>query len=483
MLLLGGFCSLLQAQTEENKVYKVVDQMPSFPGGASSLINYLSNQIIYPVDAKENGLEGKVVCSFIVGTDGSVTDVRVVKSVEPSLDKEAVRVVMGMPKWRPGMQNGKAVRVKYNIPVTFRLRPTDYTPTKNLQDDNTFANTDVVDDNDSIYEKVDVVPSYPEGEAQFQEIASKTIKYPQLAEDNNVDGVVHLSFVVEKDGSISNVLPRNTRITTYGNVSNSISKSCNDLFIDAVKDGLKKIQRFAPATIDGNPVRYRMMLVAVFGAGNNNVSPSSSNLCVYIRGRNSIGNLYAEDKKPYKDMHLYLLDNEYWISGINKQISALSSEDITTISKKSKEVSGDIMKKYGEKNGTDVVYDLTSYNANGSIIRPRLKTEDGLDEYMKQHLSKKNEIVNVVVSFIAETDGRISCPVVERGNDLKAVKDVIRCLRKTKGWQPAVKDGMPVRARISHFFSYKTVVTVVRRSVPVYNRLNTFDDYRKRRGF
>ena len=102
---------------------------------------------------------------------------------------------------------------------------------------------------------------------------------------------------------------------------------------------------------------------------------------------------------------------------------------------------------------------------------------------MKKHLSTTTEKVSVVVSFIVETDGHISCPVVERGNDLKAVKNVIHCLRKTKGWQPAIKDGMPVRSRISHFFSYKTVVTTVQRSIPVYNRPNSYNDFRRRRGF
>ena len=107
---------------EETKVFDVVEQMPSFPGGPSALMQYLSSNIKYPVVAEENGVQGRVVCTFVVEKDGSITDVRVVKSVDPSLDKEAVRVVKGMPKWIPGKQNGSAVRVKYTVPVTFRLQ-------------------------------------------------------------------------------------------------------------------------------------------------------------------------------------------------------------------------------------------------------------------------------------------------------------------------------------------------------------------------
>jgi len=107
---------------EPEKVFEVVEQMPSFPGGDKALIEYLSNNIKYPVVAQENGVQGRVVVSFVVEKDGSITDVKVVRSVDPSLDKEAARVVKSMPRWIPGKQNGSAVRVKYNVPVSFKLQ-------------------------------------------------------------------------------------------------------------------------------------------------------------------------------------------------------------------------------------------------------------------------------------------------------------------------------------------------------------------------
>ena len=104
------------------KVFDVVEQMPSFPGGQSALMQYLSSNIKYPVIAAENGVQGRVIVQFVVEKDGSITDVRVAKSVDPSLDKEAARVVKSMPNWIPGKQNGSAVRVKYTVPVTFKLQ-------------------------------------------------------------------------------------------------------------------------------------------------------------------------------------------------------------------------------------------------------------------------------------------------------------------------------------------------------------------------
>lgn len=105
-----------------DKLYDVVEEMPQFPGGPSALFEYLSKNVNYPEDAEQSGVQGRVVLSFIIDNDGSVTDIKVQKSLFPSLDAEAVRVVKTMPKWVPGKQDGFYVRVKYNVPVTFRLQ-------------------------------------------------------------------------------------------------------------------------------------------------------------------------------------------------------------------------------------------------------------------------------------------------------------------------------------------------------------------------
>ena len=109
-------------KVEEEKVFDVVEQMPSFPGGNTALMKFLNENIHYPVVAQENGVQGRVVVSFVVERDGHITDVQIARSVDPSLDKEAQRVVKSMPKWIPGKQNGSAVRVKFNVPVAFRLQ-------------------------------------------------------------------------------------------------------------------------------------------------------------------------------------------------------------------------------------------------------------------------------------------------------------------------------------------------------------------------
>ena len=110
-------------EEEEEVIFVVVESMPEFPGGQQALFKYLADNVKYPVIAQENGIQGRVICQFVVNKDGSIVDVVAVRSSgEPSLDKEAIRVIQSMPKWKPGKQRGKPVRVKYTVPVNFRLQ-------------------------------------------------------------------------------------------------------------------------------------------------------------------------------------------------------------------------------------------------------------------------------------------------------------------------------------------------------------------------
>ena len=113
---------IIPQDEDPSKVFGVVEQMPSFPGGDRKLMDYLKEHTRYPEESAETCVQGRVICTFIVEKDGSISNVKVAKSLDPLLDAEAVRVVSGMPKWIPGKQNGVTYRVKYTIPVTFRLQ-------------------------------------------------------------------------------------------------------------------------------------------------------------------------------------------------------------------------------------------------------------------------------------------------------------------------------------------------------------------------
>lgn len=107
---------------QDDQIFDYLEEMPEFPGGDGEMMKFLQKNVNYPTIASENGIQGRVMVGFVVEKDGSVSDVKVLRGVDPSLDKEAMRVVKSMPKWKPGMQTGKPVRCRFTIPVNFRLR-------------------------------------------------------------------------------------------------------------------------------------------------------------------------------------------------------------------------------------------------------------------------------------------------------------------------------------------------------------------------
>ncbi len=109
------------SSTDPKARFTAVEQMPEFPGGSASMLAYLESSLMYPPAAKQNGIEGKVYLKFVVEADGTITDVEVLRKLDPECDKEAIRVVKNMPKWKPGKQSGNAVAVYNTIPVAFSL--------------------------------------------------------------------------------------------------------------------------------------------------------------------------------------------------------------------------------------------------------------------------------------------------------------------------------------------------------------------------
>lgn len=111
-----------QPEPEDDEIYEMVEEMPEFPGGMAECMKFIGKNLQYPSISEENGVQGKVIVTFVVNKDGSIVDPVVVRSVDPYLDKEAMRVISTMPNWKPGKQRGNPVRVRYTVPVTFRLQ-------------------------------------------------------------------------------------------------------------------------------------------------------------------------------------------------------------------------------------------------------------------------------------------------------------------------------------------------------------------------
>lgn len=200
------------ADDPDNPVFEVVEVMPEFPdGGMPGLMNFLSNNIKYPVNAQKRGVQGRVSVQFIVNADGSISDVGIIRAVDPDLDGEAVRVISTMPKWKPGTQRGKPVRVKYTVPVMFRLPDEDkkeeYKPVPKIEETvvvgyGTRQESPV--EEGQVFEVVEQMPSFPGGPEGLMRYISKNIKYPVGAQKAGTQGRVMIEVIIDTNGNVTN---------------------------------------------------------------------------------------------------------------------------------------------------------------------------------------------------------------------------------------------------------------------------------------
>ena len=185
-----------ESRAAEGEVFQVVEEMPEFPGGMAECMKWLGQNINYPAEAKEKGVQGRVIVQMVVEKDGTITNAKVVRGVDPLLDAEALRVVNQSPKWKPGMQKGEAVRVKYTLPIMFRL--------SNDSSDSKAAETPrkaIVDEN-GVHQVCEEMPEFPGGMQECMKWLGKNINYPEDCKKEGIQGRVIVQFVVDKDGSI-----------------------------------------------------------------------------------------------------------------------------------------------------------------------------------------------------------------------------------------------------------------------------------------
>ena len=199
--------------TPDHPICEVVVQCPdSTGGGMPALREYLSKNIKYPEAAMKKGIQGRGIVQFVVEKDGSITNVKILRGVDPELDKEAVRVVSAMPKWKPGTQRGEAVRVRFTVPVMFRLTedkiPVKYAPIENKINELVVVGYapegTTVPEEGTIFEVVEQMPEYPGGMPAMMEFISKNIKYPAAAQQAKIQGRVTIQFIVNTEGNIIN---------------------------------------------------------------------------------------------------------------------------------------------------------------------------------------------------------------------------------------------------------------------------------------
>jgi TonB family protein len=233
-----------QDAPKDDKVFTFVERKPEFPGGETALMEYLGNNIKYPEDARQAGVEGKVFLTFVVGKAGEIIDVKVLRGIGYGCDEESARVIKGMPKWESGRQNGQPVKVQYTLPIIFKLDREVARPKPILMA--------AADGKDSIYVTEATEPKW-EGKTDEEttDALSKMINKKKLGKDKKIQTTVYISLLVNKDGSVASVeLPS--------------ENSSKKIAAEALRIA-KTVQKLEPGRYNGHAVRTIKIITIRFG--------------------------------------------------------------------------------------------------------------------------------------------------------------------------------------------------------------------------
>lgn len=239
---------------ETEDVFDVVENMPSFPGNQAAMIKYIADNLRYPAKAEDAGIQGRVIISMIIEKDGSISNPGIMRSVNPDLDAEAIRIISNMPKWSPGTQRGEKVRVRYTVPVMFRLNETKAEEIKNSKLDEVVvvgyaSNENTPATPERVLENAEEMPKFPGGVNGLMQYLAKHIKYPTDAQRNRTEGRVILQMIVNKDGRVIN--PK---------IIQSVSPSLDNEAIRLVLN----MPRWEPGKDKGEPVAVQYTLPISF---------------------------------------------------------------------------------------------------------------------------------------------------------------------------------------------------------------------------
>jgi len=310
---------------KKGTVYTSVEKVPEFPGGVEAFGQFLGRSIKYPKADREKGIQGRVIVTFVVEKDGSLSGLKVLKGVSKTIDAEAVRVLKLSPKWKPGIESHKKVRVQYTVPISFTLNDVAAKP----------AN----DDTNTVFTSVEQVPEFPGGLEAFGKFLASNVKYPKADREKGINGRVIASFIVEVDGTLSNII-----------VKQGVSKAIDE---EAVRV-LDMSPKWKPGTQNGRVVRVQYAVPISFRLDNDKSGKPGSDK-VGATGTDQNGtNLIAQntdktfrnptfitfrDKSVLQAEPLYVLDGKVIdksdIANINadniESLSVLKSQSATAI--------------------------------------------------------------------------------------------------------------------------------------------------------
>ena len=274
--------------TEE--IFVVVEDQPEFLGGNQAMMKFLSDSIVYPEIAKENGIQGRVICNFVVMSDGSIADVNIVRGVDPIIDAEAVRVLESMPNWKPGRQRGQAVNVRFTLPVVFRL------DAASDKDDDTSVRSEskvIIDElmmvkgNLSVTAGIQKSPVLQVSDENVLRYLSQNIKYPVAAQEKGVQGLITASMRFSSDGQV-------VRLIVQPETEEEVILS--DEVLRVLKGALKDVAQLNREDLflvsgkvtddDGKPIRGASVILKGTNVGT--ITDSNGNFMIKVPSKENI---------------------------------------------------------------------------------------------------------------------------------------------------------------------------------------------------
>ena len=245
-----------------DKIVKEPDIDPMFTGGTAAMHKFITSTLNYPKEAIEKNIEGLVVYTFVVEKDGTLSNFNLIHRADPLLDAEALRILKAMPPWRPAKYKGEAVRAETYVPMYFKINKNRRTAKTNSQGSST-AKTDLnIIANEEIFSIVDQMPQYPGGEKKLTEFLSNRIIYPSQALQNGIEGRILCSFIVAKDGTVSNI---------------EVLQSPDPELSDEAVRVLSMMPKWNPGINNGEKVNVKCVLPIDFKINETPIPPTTTN--------------------------------------------------------------------------------------------------------------------------------------------------------------------------------------------------------------
>lgn len=441
-------------------IFVVVEEQPEFPGGLDAMMKFLADSIVYPAEAKEKGIQGRVICNFVVMNDGSISDVEIVRGVDPVIDAEAVRVLESMPNWKPGKQRGQVVNVRFTLPVVFRLNaPSDSNDDTSERVESKVIIDELMTDEAALSVSAGIRQTYifPGGDGEFLRYISQNIRYPVIAQENGIQGLITATLRFRSDGNIGSVHAK----------PDSGDEAMLSKEVLRVLTSMPNWEKAPSLLVSGkvtdshsNPLRGASVIIK----GTNEGTISDSNGSFQLKVPSKEGSLVISFV-GYKTVELAL-----------NRLSNLNGETTTEIPVVFR-LQGDNIEPYAgpTPDNAVVVVGYGSAKAATNIAPPPPPRRNSSDEifmvveeqpefpggnealmkYISDNIKYPADAVSkgiqgrVITNFVVEKDGTLTDVQVARGVDPSLDKEAIRLIESMPRWIPGKQRGEVIRVRFA----------------------------------